>query len=132
MFEFKNLNEQQMAAVRLDAVMRFSNQHSANLAAAEEAAKLREVHDAENRKVMEKILAENEIKAKAEAEELRRTSAKNLEIQLRQQYFEVNQNALESDFQRDLPTMKQQYFLAKLDGKKVENLIRNSGNYAPM
>jgi hypothetical protein len=132
MYEFKGLNEEQMTAVRVDALMRFSNQHSANLAAAEEAAKLREVHEAANLKVMEKILAENEAKAIADAEELRRTSAKNLEIQLRQQYFEVNQNALESDFQRDLPTMKQNYFLAKLDGKKVENLIRNSGNYARM
>jgi hypothetical protein len=132
MYELKGLTDEQMMPVRMEAQLRLASQHNSMLETAERNAGLRRESEAEGRKVMEKILAENAVKAKAEAEQLRRTSAANLEAELRREYFGVNGDALESDFQRDLSEMKQRHFIEKMTTRKSEEASRAGVNYGRM
>lgn len=113
----KNLKPSQQAAVELFAILKT---HEEN-----EARKLRQIEldseEARKQKEFEKMMArDREEKRKAaekKAVDDRYAASKQLEIDLREKYFAANPGALEADFRRDLPTLKQQQFLEKMKSR---------------
>ncbi len=132
-YDYKNLSAEQRSVNKTIAILENSQRHRANLEVAEKAAFEKQKADTENEKIMDGILAENERQKEIEEKQLRETSAKNLEIMLREKFFRTTENGLESDFQKLLPKLKEEYFLERMNGESSsEQLIRQSGNYSKM
>ncbi len=115
MYDFKELNAEQRNAVRVDALMRISHAHHANLEAARVQAELKEVQEVENRKIISNILAENAAKAAVEERRLRAQANRNLEEDLRRQFFTANDQASEHNWLMAKDEIMKDYFIERMN-----------------
>jgi hypothetical protein len=115
---FGNLTADQQMAWRLDIFSRETNKHLARRAEADAAQVLRDAADIEGRKVMEKILRENEQKAKVEAYQMRELQNRNLEADLKRQFMDANPAATENSWLLAKAEIKQAYFVERFNAEK--------------
>jgi aminopeptidase C len=123
MYDFKELSIEQKTAMRVDAVMRFSEAHHANLEAARAEAGLKETQEVENRKIIQNILAENAAKAAAEQARLREQSNKNLQEDLRRHFFTANDQASQHDWLMVKDEIMKNYFITRMNDQVTREEI---------
>jgi aminopeptidase C len=123
MYDFKELSADQKTAMRVDAVMRISNAHQANLEAARVEAELKETQEIENRRIVSNILAENAAKAAADEARLRVQANKNLEEDLRRQFFTANDQASQHNWLMAKDEIMKNYFITRMNDQATREQI---------
>ncbi len=123
MYDFKELSADQKTAMRVDAVMRISNAHQANLEAARVEAGLKETQEIENRRIVSNILAENAAKAAADEARLRVQANKNLEEDLRRQFFTANDQASQHNWLMAKDEIMKNYFITRMNDQATREQI---------
>jgi hypothetical protein len=123
MYDLKELSSDAKTAMRVDAVMRFSNAHQAKLEAAKAEAELKGTQEVENQKIISKILAENAAKAVADQARLRAVANKNLEEDLRRQFFEANDQASQHDWYMAKDEIMKNYFIKRMNDQVTREQI---------
>ncbi len=122
----KNLNPEQKSAAQ--AIM-IQSQMAENQQIAEKRkaeTEKQKVRDAELDEIVAKQRLEREKQLRLEERQRREDSAKNLEINLKREFFERNPEALQSDFDQLLPELKKQKFLERMKHQRdSETLIRS-------
>jgi aminopeptidase C len=123
MYDSKELSGDQRTAMRVDALMRFSNAHQANAEAARVEAELKETQEVENRKIVSNVLMENAAKAAAEEARLRAQANKNLEEDLRRQFFTANDQASQHDWLMAKDEIMKNYFITRMNDQVTREQI---------
>lgn len=123
MFDFKDLSNDAKTAVRVDALMRLSNAHQVNLEAARAEAGFKETQEVENQKIISNILAENAAKAAAEEARLRAVANKNLEEDMRRQFFTANDQASSHDWFIAKDEIMKNYFITRMNDQVTREQI---------
>jgi aminopeptidase C len=123
MYDSKELSGDAKTAMRVDALMRFSNAHQANAEAARVEAELKETQEVENRKIVSNVLAENAAKAAAEEARLRAQANKNLEEDLRRQFFTANDQASQHDWLMAKDEIMKNYFITRMNDQVTREQI---------
>jgi hypothetical protein len=123
MYDFKGLSNDAKTAMRIDAVMRFSDAHQANLEAARVEAGLKETQEILNQKTISNILAENAAKAAAEEARLREQSNRNLQEDMRRQFFTANDQASQHDWLMAKDEIMKSYFITRMNDQVTRQQI---------
>ncbi len=132
-FDYPNLSAEQRAFYKQAAILENSVQHQNRLEAERLAFAEQQKANVELEKESEKHRLAREVELRIEAENFRKQSAANFEVDLRQRFFDGNPFASESDFQNLLPKLRENAMLANVDSSdKTEQMIRESGNYSRM
>jgi hypothetical protein len=123
MYRTKDMTPQVEADMRHDLLVWNSQRHLANLESAEREAGLRVEREAEGKLVMEKILEENRQKAIAEEVRRRAQANKNLEEDLRRQFFTANDQASQHNWLMAKDEIMKNYFISRMNSEKSRDEV---------
>jgi hypothetical protein len=130
-YDYPNLSAEQRQMYRTIAIIENSAAQERLREAEAVAFEERKKEQLENEKLAAQHLEHSRREREIEAGKLREESNKNLEIQLRERFFNANPMALESDYLRVKTRMKDDFFLERTNAETERERIERS-NYPRM
>jgi hypothetical protein len=123
MYRTKDMSPQVESDMRHDLLVWNTQRHLANKDLAEREAGLQVEREQEGKLVMAKILEENKQKAVAEEIRLRAQANKNLEEDLRRQFFEANDQASQHNWLMAKDEIMKNYFIQRMNDQATREEI---------